>query len=87
MSKVPGLATDPLAMSMLQEPDLLEMLMDPYHLEKLIDITICIRVAFRPCSSAFCRVFTGFGSNLDKHSATHYGKKCMWQIFVNTICQ
>ena len=45
MSKVPGLATDPLAMSMLQEPDVVEMLMDPYHLEKLTSATPCINPA------------------------------------------
>ena len=42
VSKVPGLATDPLAMSMLQQPDVLEKLMDPHHGEKLINNTPCI---------------------------------------------
>ena len=33
------------------------------------------RVAFRPHSSAFYGVLTGSGGNLDKQSATSYGKK------------
>ena len=33
------------------------------------------RIAFRPRSSAFYGVLTGSGGNLDKHSATGYGKK------------